>query len=261
MNVAQALPAAHEWVYQKWRADQKGNVIPRWAGPDRQIEPRDAFIAEAKIVSFWPYRAGALAVADDLEMTLTEVAAVYFRALAVWAGQEPLLAACAPTGPPLCVREDAAVLARRAARDGAEGQDAKARDAKGQDAASHHGPEDAGAGARLADLGGAVVHSVLDDASITPLGAFNAIRDEARGLLTVRPAPAAVRVSQAVAELADQLLHPLETGPAVIAHEASQLQASLTALTALLAASPAAPAAGTAGTAGTAGESDDEADQ
>lgn len=228
MSVAQELPAAHEWVYQKWRADQKDNVIPRWAGPDRAVKPLDAFIAEAKIVSFWQYRAGALEIADELEMNLIEVAATYFRALAAWASQQPLLAACIPAGPPLCVPEDTAVLALRARR-GASPAEAAA------------------AGRRLAELGGHVVRSVLDDASITPLGAFNTVRDEALQLLSAPPAPIAVRVNHALAELADQLLHPPRDGLAVTAGQARQLQTTLTALSALLGAGPAAPASEPAG--------------
>jgi hypothetical protein len=207
-----------ESVYQRWRAQQNDDGIRRWAGNDTRIRPREAFVAEAKLVSFWPYRAGALAVADRFEMSLTEVAASYLRSLAAWARDAPVLAACAPAGPPPCVQEDMKVLARRALR------------RRG----ASRGDID-GACARLVRLASHVVTAVLDDVSITPLGAFNMIRDEALQLLSDPPDAVTAKVNYALTELADRLLHRREGEQVITAGQARNLQADLTALGALLA--------------------------
>jgi hypothetical protein len=102
--------AAHETVYKKFRAEWEG-PIARWAGTDEAVKPRNALIAEAKIVSFWAYREGVLQIAGKFDMSLPEVAEAYLRALAAWAGDDVPLAACRPAGPPACVAEDMAVLA------------------------------------------------------------------------------------------------------------------------------------------------------
>ena len=178
-----------ESVYQRWRAQQGEDSIKRWAGNDPRIRPREAFLAEARLVSFWPYRAGVLAVADRFEMSLAEVAEAYLRAMARWAKNAPVLAACIPAGSPPCVCEDMDVLAARAVR---------RRSAIGAAGDTQ---------ARLAELADRVVSVILGDASITPSGAFDTIRDEASRLFSEPPDLVISRVSYALAELADQLLH------------------------------------------------------
>ena len=106
-------------------------------------------VAEAKIVGFWPYREGALQVADAFDMTLTEVAATYLRALAAWASDDIPLAACHPDGPPPCVAEDMAVLAARIEQ--------------------HADVPPRRRAARLAELAHTIISHVLADASIAPL--------------------------------------------------------------------------------------------
>jgi hypothetical protein len=207
-----------ESVYQRWRAQQGDDSIKRWAGDDPRIRPREAFVAEAKLVSFWPYRTGALTVADRFEMSLAEVAAAYLRALGLWAKNAPVLAGCIPAGPPPCVPEDMEVLAAHALK---------------QRLASHVEIDDTGT--RLTGLANRVVSVILDDASITPLGAFNTIRDEVLGLFSEPPDPIAMRVSYALTELADRLLHRREEEQVVTLEQALNLQAEMTGLGALLA--------------------------
>ncbi|HET9895675.1 MAG TPA: hypothetical protein VFQ44_12170 [Streptosporangiaceae bacterium] len=206
-----------ESVYQRWRAEQRDDAIKRWAGPDPGIKPREAFVAEAKIVSFWPYRAGALAVADRFDMSLTEVAECYLRALGAWASGTPVLAACVPAGPPPCVPEDLGLLAGRAF--------------------AHHPARRShadAAAARLESLAGVLVAAVLDDASMTLLGAFNMVRDETLGLLSEPSAPIAVTAGNAMSELADRLLHRADAGQILTADQARKLKAEMRGLFALL---------------------------
>jgi hypothetical protein len=207
-----------ESVYQRWRAQRGDDSIKRWAGDDPRIRPREAFVAEAKIVSFWPYRTGALAVADRFEMSLAEVAEAYLRAVGVWAGNGPVLAACSPAGPPPCVPEDMEIFAARALRQrpGGRAQSADTR-------------------ARVAELAGRVVAVMLADASITPLGAFDTIRDEASLLFGERPDPITTRVSYALTELADRLLHRRDDEEVMTREQARRLQAELAGLGSLLA--------------------------
>jgi hypothetical protein len=114
---AQAGFVALETVYKRWRAPRAKQASARWAGPNPAIKPGAAFVAEAKIVAFWPYRQGCIQVADDFDMSLTEITGAYFRTLAAWASQAPVLAACEPAGAPGCASEDFAVVARRLARE------------------------------------------------------------------------------------------------------------------------------------------------
>jgi hypothetical protein len=108
--------ASAETVYKRWREPSGDRPDQRWSGHDPPGKPRAAFVLEAKIVAFWPYREGALQVADPFEMSLTEIAASYYRALAAWAADAPALAACEPAGSPRCVQEDMEILVRRFAR-------------------------------------------------------------------------------------------------------------------------------------------------
>jgi hypothetical protein len=207
-----------ESVYQRWRAHQGDDSIKRLVGDDPRIRPREAFVAEAKLASFWPYRTGALIVADRFEMSSAELSAAYLRALGLWAKNAPVLAACAPGGPPPCVSEDMEVLAARALR---------------QRFAGH--PEIEDTRARVTGLADHIVSVILDDASITSLGAFNTIRDEALRLFSEPPDPIAMRVSYALIELADQLLHCREEEQVVTRKQAVNLQAEMTGLGSLLA--------------------------
>jgi hypothetical protein len=202
-----------ESVYQRWRAQQGDDAIKRWAGDDPRIRPREAFLAEARLVSFWPYRTGALAVADRFEMSLAEVAEAYLRAVGVWARNAPVLAACIPAGPPPCVSEDMEIFAARALsqRPGGRAETVDTR-------------------ARIADLADRIVSVTLADASITPLGAFNTIRDEASRLFSEPPDPINTRVSYALTELADRLLHRRDDEEVMTREQALSLQAELTGL-------------------------------
>jgi hypothetical protein len=198
----QAHYAGAEPVYRRYRGKQRGQQITRWAGQDPDIKPTAAFVAEAKILAFWPYREGVIEVADAFDMTPSEWAAAYLRALAAWAGDERPLAACRPAGPPRCVLEDMLVLACAATP---AGDTERLPSGHGCSSPAHS------RATRLYELAGRVVQAVLDDASITPLGAFNTVRDEIGALLTEPLASPADRLSQAVAELSDQIIH---AGPA-----------------------------------------------
>jgi hypothetical protein len=209
--------ASAETVYRRWRAKAGDRAIARWAGADPAVKPSQAFLAEAKIVAFWPYRDGAMQVADAFDMSLAEVAASYYRALGAWAGDNPALAACDPAGPPGCVAEDMEVLARHFSR-----------------------PADISSRAdRLTALAGNVVARILDDASLTPLGSFNTIREEVLQLLSPPADPVAARAMHSVAELADRLLHRSDDDAVLTAGQARQLRSMLHGLSLLLASAPA----------------------
>ena len=90
----QAQYTGAEPVYRRYRDKQHGQRIPRWAGQDPGIKPTAAFLAEAKIVAFWPYRQGVIEVADAFGMTPAEWGAAYLRALVTWARDDRSLAAC-----------------------------------------------------------------------------------------------------------------------------------------------------------------------
>lgn len=216
-EVARGAHLSTASVYQRWGPKQKGRAIRRWAGTDLGVVPREAFVAEAKIVSFWPYREGALAIADTFEMSLIEVAESYLRALGAWVLGNPALAACAPAGPPPCVAEDMLVLAHRGAA---------LRTSPGFDAVA--------AAASLESLTCDLVAAVLDDLSLTPLGAFNVIRDATIRLLAAPSEPIAVKVSNALTELADKLLHSRGEERVLTAAQARQLHAEIAGLNALL---------------------------
>jgi hypothetical protein len=212
--------AGAEPVYRRWRASKDGRPTGRWAGPDPAVRPGPAFVAEAKIVAFWPYREGVLKVADAFDMTRTEVAAAYLRALAAWACDDIPLAACHPARPPGCVLEDMAVLAApRLCHVGAM---------------PHPGPRSTRA-ARLAELAGNVVAEVLADASVTPLGAFNTVRDEVLQLLAEPADSISDRVTRSVTELGDRILHGTDGEPVLAVGEAGQILAELRGLASLLA--------------------------
>jgi hypothetical protein len=207
----QAHYAGAEPVYRRYRSRQQGAQILRWAGADSPMRPCPAFLAEARITAFWPYREGVLEVADAFDMTRPEWASAYLQALAAWAADDRTLAAYDPGAPPLCVAEDMAVIA-----------DVHAPWATGPAAAAH--------AERLTALAGEVVRSVLSDATMTPLGAFNTVRDEVRALLSPSPESLAEQVLRAVAELSDRMIHGSRMAPG----QARRLEGMLASLAALL---------------------------
>ena len=215
--VARGANFASASVFNRWTANQSGSGFKRWAGADPSIKPGEAFVAEAKIVSFWPYRQGAIDVADAFDMPLPEVAAAYMRALGAWADSHPVLAACLPVGVPRCIAEDMHVLASRRSASHADQRSAVDVTA-----------------AELESLAGVLVAAVLDDASLTPLGAFNLIRCKTTQLLSEPPEQVAVKASNAISELADRLLHRREGDRVLTPDQARQLYAELTGLSALL---------------------------
>jgi hypothetical protein len=207
----QAHYAGAEPVYRRYRSKQQGAQILRWAGTDSPMRPCPAFLAEARITAFWPYREGVLEVSDTFDMTRTEWASAYLQALAAWVADDRTLAAYDPGGPPLCVAEDMAVIA-------------------GVHAPWAAGPAAAAQAERLTALAGEVVRGVLSDPSMTPLGAFNTVRDEVRALLSPSPESLAEQVLRSVAELSDRMIHGSRMAPG----QARRLEGMLASLTALL---------------------------
>jgi hypothetical protein len=208
----QAHYAGAEPVYRRYRGKQHGAPILRWAGTESAVRPSAAFLAEARIAAFWPYREGVLEVADAFDMTRAEWGTAYLRALAAWTADYRPLAAYHPGGPPPCVPEDMAVIA-------------------GVHAPWAAGPSAGRHAERLVALAADVVRSVLGDDSITPLGAFNTVREEVRSLLSPPPESLAEQVLRAAAELSDRMAHGTSMAP----EQAKQLQVMLASLATLLA--------------------------
>jgi hypothetical protein len=254
--------AAHETVYKKFRSEWEG-PIARWAGTDEAVKPRSALVAEAKIVSFWAYREGVLQIAGKFDMSLTEVAEAYLRALAAWASDDVPLAACRPAGPPACVAEDMEVLAtlwtQRYASDGPRDalrertehlhgvpsesaeRASGARRVVSPPRAGTRGPGRGGEKDPLAEkaeqlerLARNVVTSVLADPTLTPAGAFEAARDDLTKLLAEPADPLADQLSRAAAQLSDRILHQVAGEPVLTPQQASRLLTALTGLSGLL---------------------------
>lgn len=197
--------SSREPVYKRWRAVQDGKEAARWAGSDPRVTPSAAFICEAKIVSFWAYRTGMLDVAATFDMTDAELLAAYLRSLTVWTRDHITLAACVPSGPPACAAEDMDVFA-------------------------------AGDGARTACMTGlcrTVVDLVLEDPSITALGAFNVVRAEVAGLYP-ESGRIADRVQSSIAELSDRLMRDGNPRTLVDTDQARLILAGLDELKSLL---------------------------
>ena len=209
--------AGAEPVYRRYRHRQAGRSqqILRLAGPDPAVRPSAAFLAEARVVTFWPYREGVIEVADAFDMSRAEWAAAYLRALAAWAAEDRPLAAYRPAGPPACVLEDMTAIAGGCTR------------WAGSPGASGHAE-------RLVVLAGDVVQSVLNDGSITPLGAFDAVRHEVRSLLSPPAAPVAEQVLRSAAELSDRMLHAADGDVVVTREQARRLRSMIGGLSALL---------------------------
>ena len=235
--------AAHETVYKKFRAEWEG-PIARWAGTDEAVKPRNALIAEAKIVSFWAYREGVLQIAGKFDMSLPEVAEAYLRALAAWAGDDVPLAACRPAGPPACVAEDMAVLAmlwtqryHHGVSESPEWASGTRRGAAAPRAAARGREKDpvTEKAEQLERLAGIVVTSVLEDPTITPAGAFDVVRADLARLLAEPADPLADQLSRAAAQLSDRILHQVPGDPILTPQQASRLLTALTGLSGLLA--------------------------
>ena len=209
--------AGAEPVYRRYRNRQQGRSqqILRLAGPDPAIMPSAAFVTEARVVTFWPYREGVIEVADAFDMSRAEWATAYLRALAAWAAEDLPLAAYRPAGPPACVLEDMTAIAGACTL------------WSGTSSAPGHAE-------RLSVLAGDVVQSVLDDASITPLGAFNVVRHEVSSMLSPPPEPAAEQVLRSAAELSDRMLHAADGDVVVTQDQARRLRAMIGGLAALL---------------------------
>jgi hypothetical protein len=282
--------AAHETVYKKFRAEWEGPVA-RWAGTDEAIKPRNALVAEAKIVSFWAYREGVLQIAAKFDMTLPEVAEAYLRALAAWASDDVPLAACRPAGPPACVAEDMAVLAAlwtqrhcggrlHGVPSGASSGVPSGASSGVPSGASSGVPSGASSGGasgvpseslewangsrrivspprngtrdrekdpvtekaeQLERLARTMVTTVLDDPTITPAGAFGAMRDDLAKLLAEPADPLADQLSRAAAQLSDRILHQAPGDVILTPQQASRLLTALTGLSGLLAPIAVAP--------------------
>lgn len=217
--------AAHETLYKRFRSEWEG-PIARWAGTDEAVKPRNALVAEAKIVSFWPYREAVLRLASQPGVALQEVAAAYLRALATWAGDDTPLAACRPAGPPACVAEDMRVLAalwlRRAIaarmipapRPGTRDRDPLA-DKAGQ----------------LEGLAREVVSLLLADRAMTADKAVDAMRDDVGQLLADPTDPVLDQLTQAATQLSDRLARRSPDDRPVTAVQARHLLALLAPLT------------------------------
>jgi hypothetical protein len=208
--------AGAEPVYRRYRDKQHGQPVTRWAGADPRAKPTAAFLAEAKITGFWPYRDGVVMIADEPGLAPADLAWAYLRALADWAADDRLLAAYRPAVAPACVREDMAVLAAAYARQDGE-----------------QPPADLAA--RLLSLADEVVRTVLDDPRMTPLGACGAAQAEVARLLAPPPAVLTARVVAAVAELSDRIVQADGEGSVVVTpDQANVLRGMLTTLAALL---------------------------
>ncbi|HWG02473.1 MAG TPA: hypothetical protein VG164_11600 [Trebonia sp.] len=206
--------ASAEPVYKRWRARQDGQPIPRWAGPDPTVKPGAAFVAEAKVVAFWPYREGVVETADALEMTPTEFAIAYLRVVAAWAREESLLAACHPAGAPPCVAEDMAILAARLPEHDQPVTETASRCAD-----------------RLTALAAEVVTGVLTHPARSPAEAVDAVQEEVRALLAEPAVSIADRVLSSATDLTARLAAD-RTG--IGARQATRLRAVLRDLTALV---------------------------
>jgi hypothetical protein len=224
--------SAHETVYKRFRSGCVGPIV-RWAGPDDAIKPRNALVAEAKIVSFWRYRAEVLRCADRLDLSLQEVAEAYLRALAAWARDNVPLAACRPAGPPACMAEDMQALARVwlrrygfAGRDGSAGQDSRPTAA---------GPRVAAKTAQLEKLARTVVTSILDEPTATPHEALHAVRNALAWVLAEPADPVAEQLGRTAAQLHDRIADQSPGELVLTPQQASHLLAALRRLSGMLA--------------------------
>src|SRR5205085_789168 len=82
--------------------------------------------------------------------------------------------------------------------------------------------------------------TVLDDPTITPAGAFGAVRDDLTNLMAEPTDPLADQLSRAAAQLSDRILHQAPGYATLTPQQASRLLTALTGLSGLLAPSAAA---------------------
>jgi len=219
--------SAHETLYKRFRSEWEG-PIERWAGADDAVKPRNALVAEAKIVSFWPYRDGVLRLADSPGVTLPEVAEAYLKALASWASDDSPLAACRPAGPPACVTEDMSVLATlwlmKAAPDRVSPAPRPGTRVRYECVQLSERAE------QLDRLARAVVRHVLERPAGGPGQAVDAVRDEMRTLLADPMDPLLDQLARAATQLSARLHHAGHSELLVTAQRARTLLAALTPL-------------------------------
>src|SRR5262249_3368377 len=147
------------------------------------------------------------------DMTLPEVAEAYLRALAAWAGDDVPLAACRPAGPPACVTEDMEVFATLWTQCHFGGRSHAAPEPAERAGGTRRGASPPRTGPRgrekdpvtekaeqLERLAWTMVASVLDDPTLTPAGAFDAVRDDLAKLLAEPADPLADQLSRAAAQ-------------------------------------------------------------
>ncbi|MCW2930715.1 MAG: hypothetical protein JWM19_1677 [Actinomycetia bacterium] len=182
----------------------------------RAVQDGAALVANAKVTAFWPYREGVIKIADAFDMAPFEWAAAYLRALAAWASDNRSLAASHPADPPGCVAEDMEVLAA-------------SRTYRADEPAVRF------RAARLAELACTMIGLVLDDAGVTPLGAFNSVRNEVHQLLTGPSTSLADLVVQSAAELSDWILLQGDREAVLTAGQAGQILGLLNGLGSLVA--------------------------
>jgi hypothetical protein len=219
--------SAHETLYKRFRSEWEG-PIERWAGTDDAVKPRNALVAEAKIVSFWPYRDGVLRLAGSPGVTLAEVAEAYLSALASWASDDGPLAACRPAGPPACVAEDMSVLVTLWLTQATPDRVIPAPRA-GTDVRCERGQLSEKA-EQLDRVARVVVQHVLEDPADNPGQAVDAVRDDVRKLLADPMDPLLDQLTRAAAQLSVRLRHAGRAEPLVTAQRARTLLAALTHL-------------------------------
>jgi hypothetical protein len=225
--------AAHETLYKRFRPDWEG-PIARWAGDDDTVKPRSALVAEAKIVSFWPYRDNVVRLADKPDVLLLEVAEAYLLALAEWASDEIPLAACRPAGPPACAAEDLGVIAGRWLRRALSGHMIPAPGTGPGTGTGPHWPGSEGdllaaKAEQLGRLAGGVVGRLLENPELPAAKAVEAARGDLGRLLADPTDPVVEQLAGTAAQLSDRLARP-SSGPPVTAQQARRLLSVLAPL-------------------------------
>lgn len=227
--------AAHETLYKRFRPDWEG-PIARWAGSDDTVKPRSALVAEAKIVSFWPYREGVVRLADKPDVPLQEVAEAYLLALAEWASDDIPLAACRPAGPPACMAEDMAVIAALWLHRATSGRMIAApRPGVPADLRDRERDLLAGKAGQLERLAASVVRRLLENPDLPAVRAVEAVRDDLGRVLADPSDPVIDQLARTAAQLSERLARP-SAGPPVTPRQARRLLAALAPLVAQLSA-------------------------
>jgi hypothetical protein len=219
--------SAHETLYKRFRSEWEG-PIERWARADDAVKPRNALVAEAKIVSFWPHRDGVLRLADSPGVTLTEVAEAYLSALASWASDDSPLAACRPAGPPACVAEDMGVLATLWLMQASPDRVIPAP--RGGPHVRCERAELSEKAEQLDRLARAVVRHVLEEPAGSPGQAVDGVRDNIHKLLADPMDPLFDQLTRTATQLSARLRQGGRAEPLVTAQRARTLLAALTPL-------------------------------